>query len=135
MAAFFEEIGNYLNGFIDTIIEILTELGEALLRLFVYLFNFSLNILRYFQIYADKYNQDPNVVGFSYLIEKEIQSGNANVIRGIIRNPQATGAVVKGFYNTATKKIYKEDVAVDEFTKLDGKTKDEFGDKKLIIIE
>jgi hypothetical protein len=135
MANFFETVGIYLNGFFDEIIEILAEIGEALLRIFVWVFNFTLQIFDFFQRYANKYGQDPNVVGFNYLIDREMQAGNANVIKGILRNPSASGAIVKGFYNTKTKKIYAEDMEVDEFSKMDDETAEKFDGKNLLIIE
>jgi len=136
---FLDDLGNYVDAFFDPIIKILHDIGDALIKAFRWIFikviNFSANIYQYFLSNADKHRNDRNVVGIGYLIEKEMKAGNATVIKGILKNSDAEGALVKGFYNKETKTLYTEDMEVNEFSQLDQETKNQYGNNKLLIIE
>ena len=139
MLTFLEEVGDYLGSLFDTIVEILLDFGEALIKglqwFFVKVISFVVNIVDYFERLAYKYENDPDLVGFGYLIDQEMQAGNATVIKGILRNKNSAGAFVKGIYNKRTKKILNKDLEVNEFNTLDKDTEEQLAGNRVLIIE
>ena len=139
MLTFVNDVAEYLFTVFNAVIEILIDFGEALIRglrwIFIRIIKFLENIVDYFRQLAGKYEQEPDIVGFSYLIDQEMQAGNVTVIKGIMKNPNAKGAIVKGVYDKKKKTVLNEDIEVNEFEELDEDTAKQFGDNHLLIIE
>ena len=114
----------------EEIIKLLERAWDFIKKVFVKVIDFFDNILNFFE---SKYNEiilkHPKAKAVSIKIKDDLASGNYNSVS------LSKGKIINTFYDEATGEIIEEATEVISYESLDGQTKEQFGDKDMLVIE
>lgn len=115
---------------IQTIKKILASIWDSIKKVFKAIVNFAKDIKNWFiakyQRILKKY---PNAKPLALRIQKDLEEGNFNTVDlGLEKD-----TIVKVFYDEKAGEIIEDEVEALKYNELDEETKNNFGDKELIV--
>ncbi|MCD8410675.1 hypothetical protein [Tenacibaculum finnmarkense] len=113
---------------LDVIIDVLKAIWDSLKKIFTKVVNFFKNIVNWFKAKLNKHKNNPNVTAISIKIESKLESGNYNTFN------ISDSTIVNTFYDKSTGSIIEEDTEIIQYENLDEQTKQQFGNKEMLIL-